>query len=319
MILPSTNRVETQKNNYFKFWIYGEPFTGKTTFCDSAPTPLNLNTDGNVKTVTMARLPIHNQYEGRIKKLGWEIFKEAISDLEKGSDFETIVLDLTEDIYEMCRLFMYDKLGITHESDDSFRAWDKVRTEFLSTMRNFMNLPYNIILISHEDKTKDFTSRSGEKYTSIKPNVNDKVALKLAGMVDFVGRVVVNDDGSRILSFKTNEVIFGGGRLNFGVTEIPLEWGELMKLYEDLSVDKPEKNRSEAKTEVPQNVKNEEKPAEEPEDDGPGPEVNSVTGEVVEDAPRRRRRTRKTEEPAPAEPAEEESPKRTRRRRAVEE
>ena len=317
MALPSINRVETQESNHFKFWIYGAPFSGKTTFLDNAPVPLNLNTDGNVKNVTMARLAIKDTWEGRQRKFGWEILKEAITDLEKGSDFETVVVDLIEDTYEMCRLYMYDKLGISHESDDSFRAWDKVRTEYLSTMRKLLNLPYNIGIVSHEDRTKDFTSRTGEKFTSIKPNINDKVANKLAGMVDFVGRVVVKDNGSRVLSFKSNDVIFGGGRLNFGVDEIPLEWDELMKLYEDLSVDKGEKNRLETKSEVPVSVKNEEKQAEEP-----------VT--PPEEEPGKKRRSRKAEEPVeestipdtetpPFEPdaPTEESPKRSRRRRTV--
>lgn len=286
MALPSTARVKAQKDSYFKFWIYGEPFTGKTTFCDPAPTPLNLNTDGNVKTVTMARLPIHDQYEGRIKKLGWEIFKDALSDLQKGSDFETIILDLTEDTYEMCRLYMYDKLGITHESDDSFRAWDKVRMEYLSTMRTLLNLPYNIVLISHEDKTKDITGRSGEKYTAIKPNINDKVALKLAGMVDFVGRVIVKDDGSRVLSFKTNEVVFGGGRLNFGVNEIPLEWDELVKLYQELGVGEENKTTLNPTSELPSNGKTEVRPPQEVE-----------APEEPQEAPvKRTRRKRTTEE-----------------------
>lgn len=287
-MLPSTSRVNAQENTHFKFWIYGEPFTGKTTFCDGAPTPLNLNTDGNVKNVTMARLPIRDTYEGRIKKLGWEIFKEAIMELEKGSDFETVIVDLIEDTYEMCRLFMYDKLGISHESDDSFRAWDKVRTEYLSTMRTLLNLPYNIVIISHEDKTKDFTSRSGEKYSTIKANMNDKISNKLAGMVDFVGRIVVKEDGSRVLSFKTNEVVFGGGRLNFGVSEIPLEWSELVKLYEGLSVDQGEKNRSQAKSELPitdnSTVSEEETPT----------EIPVAPGPVEESEERPVKRTRRT-------------------------
>lgn len=85
---------------------------------------------------------------------------------------------------------MYDRLGITHESDDSFRAWDKVRTEFLSTIRRLMNLDYeNIVLISHEDTSKDITKKSGDKITAIKPNIADKVANKIAGMVDIVASI----------------------------------------------------------------------------------------------------------------------------------
>lgn len=231
-MLPTTNRVEINPASHKKIWIYGAPFSGKTTLADGAPTPLNLNTDGNVKTVTMPRLPIKDTMDGRQKKLAWEVFKEAIDDLEAGSDFETIVVDLLEDTYESCRLYMYKKLGIEHESDDSFRAWDKVRTEFLSTMRRLVNLPYNIILISHEDMSKDVTKRTGDKVTAIKPNIPDKIANKVAGMVDIVIRAVKEDD-SFVISTKTSNVIFGGGRLShMKATDSPNCWDSIEAMYE---------------------------------------------------------------------------------------
>lgn len=237
MALPSTQRVDVERTSKKKIWIYGQPYSGKTTFADQAPTPLNLNTDGNVKYVTMPRLAIKDEVttEGRItkRKFAWEIFKEAISDLEKGSDFETIVVDLLEDTYEHCRLYMYDQLGITHESDDSFRAWDKVRTEYLSNIKRLLNLDYNIILISHEDSSKDLTKKGGDKVTAIMPNLNEKASKKIAGMVDLVARLVVDGD-KRTLNFKSDEVVFGGGRLQ-GVktTEIPLSWDSLCEVYNE--------------------------------------------------------------------------------------
>lgn len=238
MVLPSIERVAINATNHKKIWIYGAPFSGKTTVCDAAPVPLNLNTDGNVKTVTMARLPIKDTMEGRQKKLAWEVFKEAIDDLEAGSDFKTIVVDLLEDTYESCRLWMYKQMGISHESDDSFRAWDKVRTEFLSTIRRLMNLPYNIILISHEDMSKDITKRTGDKITAIKPNIQDKIANKIAGMVDIVCRVLVEDDG-RYLSFKSDQVVFGGGRItDHGKTQIPLSWDAIEEFYAAVNAQK---------------------------------------------------------------------------------
>ncbi|KIR03443.1 hypothetical protein P261_02258 [Lachnospiraceae bacterium TWA4] len=205
---------------------------------DKAPAPLNLNTDGNIQFVTMQFVPIKDTMEGRQHVLAWKNFKDAINELEKTSGengFKTIIVDLLEDTYESCRLYMYDKLGITHESDDSFRAWDKVRTEFLSTIRKLMNLDYeNIVLISHEDTSKDITKKSGDKITAIKPNIAEKVANKVAGMVDIVARVVVEEDGTRTLNFKANEVVFGGGRLkNISTTQIPLDWNELCKVYDE--------------------------------------------------------------------------------------
>ena len=218
-----------------KLWVYGAPFSGKTTFAVKSPKHLVLNTDGNAQYTTDSYKLITDEVTvtGRItkRKLAWEVLKEQIELLEAKSDYETIIVDLVDDTYEMCRLYMYDKLGITHESDDSFRAWDKVRTEYLSTMRRLINLPYDIILISHEDTSKDITKKSGENITSIKPNIADKVANKLAGMVALVGRTVVDGD-NYTLQIKTDEVTFGGGRLGINNVTIPLDWDAVAELFE---------------------------------------------------------------------------------------
>lgn len=241
MILPSSERRNISSTKKRKLWIYGAAFSGKTTMLDDAPNPLNLNTDGNVQFVTMPFIPIKDEVkvEGRItkRKYAWEVFKEAISELEKGqNDFKTIIVDLLEDTREACRVYMYDQLKIQHESDSGFgKGWDIIKTEYLSTMRRFFNLDYeNLIVVSHEDVSKDITKKNGQNITRIAPNIQDAVANKIAGMVDIVARVVVEDDGARTLNFKANEVVFGGGRLK-GVrnTTIPLSWDALMKVYDE--------------------------------------------------------------------------------------
>ncbi len=224
-----------EEEMYIKAWIYGKPFSGKTTFAVKAPGHYVLNTDGNAQYTTDSYKLITDEVTktGRMvqRKLAWAVLKEEIEKLEAGSDYETIIVDLVDDTYEMCRLFMYDKLGISHESDDSFRAWDKVRTEYLSTMRRLINLPYNIILISHEDTSKDITKKSGENITAIKPNITDKVANKLAGMVALVGRTISEND-EYTLQIKTDEVTFGGGRLGINNVTVPLEWEAVAELFD---------------------------------------------------------------------------------------
>ena len=54
----------------------------------------------------------------------------------------------------------------------------------------------------------------------IKPAVFIQVFQK-AGMVDVVARIVA-DDEARTFNFKSNEVIFGGGRLRVNAKDIPL-------------------------------------------------------------------------------------------------
>ena len=238
MNLPKAERRTETKALRRTMWIYGAPYTGKSTFADSAPMPLFLNTDGNAGYLTAPFISIKDEVkvEGRLtkRKFAWDVFKETIEELEKGGNgFKTIVLDLVEDTREMCRLYMFNKLGITHESDDSYRAWDKIDLEFMSTMRRFCNLPYdNIVIISHEDTTKDLTRKSGDRITSIKPNLREKNANKLAGMVGFTGRCIV-DEGVHKLEIKCDEVVFGGGRLGLTNVTVPLDWDEVAKLFEN--------------------------------------------------------------------------------------
>lgn len=264
MNLPENKRRNIEKIEKKTIWLYGSPFSGKTTFANKFPDPLMLNTDGNIKFVDAPFIPIKDEVKvtGRMtqRKFAWEVFKEAIAELEKKENtFKTIIVDLLEDTYEYCRLYMYDQMGITHESDDSFRAWDKVRTEFLSTLKRLMNLDYeNIILISHEDTSKDITKRGGDKITAIKPNLQEKAANKVAGMVDMVARIIA-DDNKRILSFKSDEVVFGGGRLTTSVNEIDLDYDIFLEVYEEANKTAVAKLKGEEKPKTISKEENEEK------------------------------------------------------------
>ena len=40
-----------------------------------------------------------------------------------------------EDLYESCCVYMCGQMGVSQESDDSFKAWDKVRSEFLNPLQ----------------------------------------------------------------------------------------------------------------------------------------------------------------------------------------
>lgn len=343
MKLPENKRRNIEAVEKRVLWIYGVPFCGKTTFANSFPDPLMLNTDGNIKFVDAPYIRIKDEIkvEGRMTKrtLAWDVFKGTISELEKkDNSFKTIVVDLLEDLYEHCRLYMYQQMGITHESDDSFRAWDKVRGEFLNTLKRLMNLDYeNIILISHEDTSKDITKKGGDKITAIKPNLQDKVANKVAGMVDVVARIVADGD-TRTFSFKSNEVIFGGGRLKVNAKDIPLDVNALFAVYDEAnknaasgvvtaatSTGKTGRSTRKKAEEAPATAadKPQDKPAEEqavnntPEQENP----QEAADKVEEKQPEQAAEQQDTAAPVdgamnpPEAPAEEEKPRRKRKAR----
>lgn len=305
MILPSTDRRDIEQVTKRKIWIYGESFSGKTTMLDAAPNPLNINTDGNINFVTMPYIPIKDEVtvEGRVtkRKFAWEVFKDTIAELEKKqNDFKTIIIDLVEDTREMCRLFKYNELGISHESDAGYgKGWDIIKTEYLSVMNRFFNLDYeNLVIVSHE-QVNTIKKKSGQEITTIKPNIQEAIANKLAGMCDIVARVVKHEDGHRTLEFKSNEFVFGGGRLqNLTETVIPLDWNELCEVYE---VAKKSKS-------APKNV---EQPKQETEPEQETPKKRTRKARKVE------AETETVEEPPfdEDEPVEETPKKRTRKRR----
>ena len=316
MQLPSSERRDIAKAKKRKIWIYGPAFSGKTTMLDDAPNPLNLNTDGNIEFVTMPYIAIKDEVTvtGRVtnRKFAWEVLKDTIAELEKKqNDFKTIIVDLLEDTREMCRIYKYNEMGISHESDSGFgKGWDIIKTEYLATMRRLFNLDYeNIVVLSHEDVSKDITKKNGQNVTRIAPNIQEAIANKVAGMVDIVARVVVDGD-ERTLNFKSDEVIFGGGRLKgISKTSIPLSWEELMKVYDEANAGKKDKVEKEAEKPV-QNVKND-------------------TEEATDEKPKETRSRKKKDEaatgeqevaePTPGESNEEaateEKPKRTRRKK----
>ncbi len=223
MLLPKNERKQKEMNTSPDFWIYAQSYVGKTTFVDSFDDVLFLNTDGNVDNVTSPVIRIRDEWEGRIKKAAWEVFLEVVKELEKKeNDFKIIAIDLVEDLYEQCRLYVFNREGWQHESDGGYgKGYDMVKLEFLSTMKRLKNLGYQLVYISKE-LAGQVTLRGNTTLTTYKPNINDKVANVLAGTVDLTCRAYADDRG-RWIGFKVDEYTFGGGRFDFKTDKCELD------------------------------------------------------------------------------------------------
>lgn len=242
MELPKNERRKIQEVGKINMLIYGVPFSGKTRFADTTPNPLMLNSDGNIKFVTAPYLRIKDERTERngrmLTDFGWDKFSEVIDELsKKNNTYETIILDLTEHYYEMCRAkILYDEEA-SHESDNSFKLYTLIRDKFYEKLKLFYALDYNCIAICHENKSQDITRRTGDKVTRISPDLDEKTCNRLAGLVDIIGRMEPFDNK---ISFIKSEIIFGGGRMKLIRRECNPTWEDLMKLIKDSSIDKNE-------------------------------------------------------------------------------
>lgn len=219
LILPKNERRPEAVITEPDMWIYADSYVGKSTFVDHFDDVLFINTDGNTQNITSPFIQIADELvtEGRMshKVLAWSKFREVIDELEKhDNSFRVIALDLVEDLYEYCRFYVFDQLGIKHESDGGYgKGWDMVRTEFLGQMKRLKSLGYRVIYISKE-LVAEITYANGTKVSTFKPNLPDKVANVLAGTVTMTLRAYMDERG-HFLQLRKNENVFGGGRIDF--------------------------------------------------------------------------------------------------------
>lgn len=231
-MLPKNQPRNVVTSDRIKAMFYGQPFTGKTTLANQFPSPLFLNTDGNIHTFDAPCIQLKYEYSGPVLvKHPWEVFTDAIKDLQtENHTYRTVVIDLVDDTFEMCRSYSLKKMNIEHESENSFKAWDMVTSKFLETFKQVASLDMNVVFLLHENTSRDLTRRSGDTVTAIGPNLREKIATKLAGFVDIVGRITADDSGHYI-NFKNSDLMFGGSRINIDVDRIPCNYEELKSLY----------------------------------------------------------------------------------------
>lgn len=311
MLLPENKRREKTIITDPDMWIYGDSYVGKSTFIDQIDDLLFINTDGNTENTTSPVVRIMNTVSrnGRMTetKMAWENFLELVAELEKKKNtFKAVAIDLIEDLYEHCRLYMYDKLKIEHEQDAGFgKGWDMVRTEFLSTMKRLKNLGYRIIYISKELKN-EINLKNGAKLTSFAPNVNDKVMNVLEGTVTLTVRAFMNNRG-RFLQLAKQENVCGGGRFNFVHDTCELTMDAFMKELklaqegeENEPVKKPARKADRKKSEASEKensettVESTDPPTESAESEATV-EASETAVTAAEEKPKRRTRKKRTE------------------------
>lgn len=243
MPLPVNKKRVVNKSDKMKIWIYGMPMCGKTYLANTFPAPLFLNTDGNLNSFDSPVVSIatsKNEISGR-NIHGYEIFSNTVTDIVNASqngtlEYKTIVIDLIDGVYNLARSYFCEKQKIEHESEQPLKSYDIIRTHFLNDISRLANLDINLVLISHEDKTRDICAKGGDKITSIQTTIPEKVALRLAGLMDLIVRLVKETEmgkPQRRLYLPANETEFGGSRLKTDKRFIDCTYDAILQLFKN--------------------------------------------------------------------------------------
>lgn len=232
-----------------KMVLYAEPGVGKSVFASKAPKPFFICTDGNYEWLE----EFGADPNAHINVQSWSEIKQIFNKSGVFDNYETIVLDLTEDAFKWCEAEYCIRNKIEHLSDLGYgKAYDATRNEFFIEICKLFAMDKHIILIMHGITTIE-KDRRGVEHTKYGPTsrIPDKVLDMIEGRVRYFLRAYLKDeekdDGTvikrRYLSLvpKPNEFgIIRGVNENTIPQDIPLEWSEFAKAIGlDVTVEEP--------------------------------------------------------------------------------
>lgn len=163
-----------------KMLLYGEPGTGKSVFASKFPKPFFVTTDGNYEWL----IDFGAKEEAHQRVQSWAEAKKLFKN-NNFDGYETIVLDLTEDLFKWCEAEWCKRNEIEHPSDMGWgKGYEGPRNEFFIEISKLLNLDKNIVLICHGE-TISKKNKKGVEYNEYRPT--SRIPDKLLDMIE--GRV----------------------------------------------------------------------------------------------------------------------------------
>lgn len=169
--LPKDEKLQpkTQPHNFF---IWGKTMSGKSYFASFFPHPLVLNTDGNSEQGTAPSIQIRNirGEDGKLKQSAIQQLDDAITALSQKNTFQTLIVDVIDDICVMIEQAICIDNEVQALSDipygKGYAIFNTVLQQFVMDLKA---LPMNIIYISREISIGGDDGSTPEPMPSLKP------------------------------------------------------------------------------------------------------------------------------------------------------
>ena len=164
-------------------WLYGSPYSGKTTFANTFPKPFFISLDKNAQFIVededdYVNVNSVNEYSDALKKF-----------MNDPKDYQTLVIDNIDLLEQFVREYYLDKLNIEDESDrdDYGKAWRLIREGTYQAVMKSSKFNGDIIWVSLQDEfiTK---SKLGADIVNYRPGINPKLHNRLSGLTTVVCR-----------------------------------------------------------------------------------------------------------------------------------
>ena len=182
------------------FVFRGDAMSGKTYQAIRFPSPILINTDGNCKKVDTPSIYLNDaKYKTYKEKL--ETLFGALKELnETETPFKTIIIDLAEDIDEICVRYVLEKYNVKNLSDVKGYA-----TGYIERKNNFNNIvsalktlssKYYIVFITHtvqkiiDDKIEIISMLKEDLYNNLTGQADLIVDCKKIGAITYQSKIL---------------------------------------------------------------------------------------------------------------------------------
>ncbi|NSV20212.1 AAA family ATPase [Enterococcus faecalis] len=150
-ILPE-NKPQTPKDTPRNFFVWGPTMSGKSFLASQFPNPVIFNTDGNAEANTVPSVQLRNikDTNGKIKRSVIDQLDKLITALQtEKHTYETVVLDVIDDIVVMIEQYICDKEGVETLGDIPYgKGYAAFTNIFQQLVIELKSLPMNVIYIS---------------------------------------------------------------------------------------------------------------------------------------------------------------------------
>lgn len=174
------------EDHFVKALVYGASGAGKTYFAGTAKKAIFASAEGGLLSIA-DKTPDFAEIHSMRDLL--ELYNHLHKELAAGKcQWDTVVIDSISEINDVIIGEIEKKTGRKMQIQD----WGELAQKIKKVLRDFRNLPMNVLFIAQEAPEKD-----GDKIKKIVPMLSGKSATGIAYFMDIVGYMKVENDGVR--------------------------------------------------------------------------------------------------------------------------
>ncbi|OLN21421.1 alpha/beta hydrolase [Domibacillus antri] len=141
--------IDTPRN----FFIWGATMSGKSYLASEFPNPVIFNTDGNADVIETPSVDLknaRNKQTGAIEFSVIDQLNQLLIELEQGGHgFETVVIDVVDDLVTLIEQFICESNDVTYIGDIPYgKGFGLFKSYFTALVVKLKSLPMNVIYVS---------------------------------------------------------------------------------------------------------------------------------------------------------------------------